>query len=297
MFFGGFMTKWILSSAITGAMLVLCVAAPAHALSNRAWVSGHGTDAAGCGAPTDPCRSLQYVISNIIATGGEIDVLDPAGYGAVTIPFALSIVNDGVGTAGVQATSGQNAITINAGTSDNVTLRGLNIDGLSSGGVGINLNSGGSLTITNCVVRHFTATGINIIPSSGTSIVSISSTIASDNGTNGIQFAPTGTGVVTGVISQTTAANNAQSGVVVNNAGSGATATVIDSIAFNNAGNAGFGVNAAGATMRIGLSVATGNSIGLLIGTNATMSSYGDNKVDGNVMNDVSGTLSSLTDK
>src|SRR5579872_5435969 len=83
---------------------------------SRAWVSGKGTDAAGCGAPTTPCRSLQYVHDNIIAAGGEIDILDPAGYGAVTIKKALSIVNDGVGTAGVQqSTAGLDAISISAG--------------------------------------------------------------------------------------------------------------------------------------------------------------------------------------
>src|SRR5476651_1134614 len=92
-------------------LLALVVAAtPAYALSTRAWVSGHGTDAAGCGAPVNPCRSLQYVHDHIIAAGGEIDVLDPAGYGAIAITKAVSIVNDGVGTAGVQATSG-NAIS------------------------------------------------------------------------------------------------------------------------------------------------------------------------------------------
>src|SRR5450432_688710 len=89
---------------------------------NRAWVSGHGVDQAGCGAPVTPCRSLQYVHDNIVAAGGEIDILDPAGYGAVTITKAVSIVNDGVGTAGVQAASG-NAVTINAGANDTVYLR------------------------------------------------------------------------------------------------------------------------------------------------------------------------------
>ena len=99
--------------AFTAATLaaLLLVTSPAHAgTSNRAWVSGHGTDAAGCGAPTSPCRSFQYVVNSVIAAGGEIDVLDPAGYGAVTIPFALSIINDGVGTAGVQAATSENAI-------------------------------------------------------------------------------------------------------------------------------------------------------------------------------------------
>src|SRR5476651_139992 len=95
------------------ALAALLASGPARAAGlNRAWVSGHGTDAAGCGAPTAPCRSFQYVIGNIIAAGGEIDVLDPAGYGALTIPFALSIVNDGVGVAGVQATTGGTGVTI-----------------------------------------------------------------------------------------------------------------------------------------------------------------------------------------
>src|SRR5579872_5760289 len=135
------------SSTITATVFIVGLAAPAHALSTRAWVSGHGNDAAGCGSPANPCRSLQYVHDFIIAAGGEIDVLDPAGYGAVTITKALSIVNDGVGTAGIQASSGATAITINASSSDNVTLRGLSIDGLGSGGNGVALGSGGSLTI------------------------------------------------------------------------------------------------------------------------------------------------------
>ena len=107
------MTKLNSCSPFAALALALVAAAPAHALINRAWVSGHGIDTAACGAPTSPCRSLQYVHDNIIAAGGEIDVLDPAGYGSVTITKSLSIVNDGVGTAGVQATAGD-AIAINA---------------------------------------------------------------------------------------------------------------------------------------------------------------------------------------
>jgi hypothetical protein len=64
--------------------------------------------------------------------GGEIDVLDPAGYGAVTIAKAISIVNDGVGVAAIGAATG-NGVTIKAGAGDSVHLRGLTIDGLGSG--------------------------------------------------------------------------------------------------------------------------------------------------------------------
>src|SRR5471030_3158614 len=117
--------------------------------ATRAWVSGHGADSVGCGAPTTPCRSLQYAHDNAVAAGGEIDVLDPAGYGAVTITKALSIVNDGVGTAGVQATSGD-AILINAGANDSIYLKGLNLDGVHlSGSSGISFANGGSLTVVD----------------------------------------------------------------------------------------------------------------------------------------------------
>jgi hypothetical protein len=90
--------------------LLTLAATSAEAAGNRAWVSGHGVDQAGCGAPTAPCRSLQYAHDHAVIAGGEIDILDAAGYGAITITKSISIVNDGVGTAGVQS-AGSDAIT------------------------------------------------------------------------------------------------------------------------------------------------------------------------------------------
>ncbi|WP_158818601.1 right-handed parallel beta-helix repeat-containing protein [Methylocapsa sp. S129] len=275
-------TLFLAAAALSAVCLDLATTqATSAATLNRAWVSGHGNDVAGCSAPTNPCRSLQYVVTDVIAPGGEIDILDPAGYGAVTIPFALSIVNDGVGTAGVQATSGA-AITINAGLTDTVTLRGLDIDGLGSGAYGVLMNSGGVLTVVNCVIRHFTSTGVNIAPGSGTTTVSISNTIASDNGYAGIGFDPSGTGIVNGVISQTTVANNAHYGVSIFNYGGGsASATIVDSLASNNV--FGFGAENAAASLLLGHSVATGNSqAGVYLTASATGQTYGDNKLSGN---------------
>src|SRR5471030_1897688 len=119
--------KLLSSLALVGLSISTGAWASQPGAANRAWVSGHGVDQAGCGSPTAPCRSLQYAHDNIVA-GGEIDILDPAGYGAISISKAISVVNDGVGTAGVQATSG-NAITINTPPGDSVYLSGLNIDG------------------------------------------------------------------------------------------------------------------------------------------------------------------------
>src|SRR5471030_101150 len=144
---GTSMNRNLALSGLTATALLLAAPTTGAQAATRAWVSGHGTDAAGCGAPTAPCRSFQYVVSSVIAPGGEIDVLDPAGYGAVTITHAISIVNDGVGTAGVQASSGA-AITISAGPSDSVYLRGLNVDGLHFAGTyGVDDQSAGILTI------------------------------------------------------------------------------------------------------------------------------------------------------
>ncbi|SRR5579883_34935 len=162
------MSKLVSPSILASVFLVLSLTTPAHALINRAWVSGHGTDAAGCGAPTSPCRSFQYVLNNIVAPGGEIDVLNPAGYGAMTIAFAVTIRNDGVGVAGVQqATTGQNAVTINAGPNDNVSLVGLTIEGLGVAQNGIQFNSGSGLLLANSEIFGFTGIGLNFTPNNG----------------------------------------------------------------------------------------------------------------------------------
>jgi hypothetical protein len=146
----------ITSLSVTGALLAFGFsAAPAQAGPNRTWVSGHGTDSGGCPV-TAPCRTFAFALTQT-AAGGEIDVLEPAGYGPVTITKSISIVNDGVGTAAIGVESG-NAITINAsGLFDFVHLRGLTIEGHPGFGVsvgnGIQFNSGLNLAIENWVIR------------------------------------------------------------------------------------------------------------------------------------------------
>jgi hypothetical protein len=215
------------------ALSAACGAANAGTAA-RVWVSGKGTDAAGCGAPTAPCRSLQYAHDNVVVAGGEIDVLDPAGYGAVTITKAVSIVNDGVGTAGLQATSGS-AVTINAGPGDAIYLRGLNIDGVQfTGANGVVLNSAGGLTIADCVIRHFLNAGVSLNLGSGLARVSISNTIV-DNDTTGIADAPTvGAGTVSLIMDHVTAEHDAVGvNITLSSASQAATAVITHLIARN----------------------------------------------------------------
>src|ERR1044072_6519807 len=129
------------------ATLVICAfyAAPAQA-QTRVFVAAQGSDSNPCTFAA-PCRTFQHA-HNVVAANGEIDVLDPAGYGAVTITKSISI--QGHGFKGISAPSGD-AITINVGTFDKVSVRGVLLDGLLSGTNGVTFNSGGSLDIQDCV--------------------------------------------------------------------------------------------------------------------------------------------------
>jgi nitrous oxidase accessory protein NosD len=112
-------------------------ASPAAAASNHTAVSGLGNDANPC-TVAQPCRTMQMAYSNT-AVGGEIDVLDPTGYGALVITHAISI--EGHGWASMNATATGNAITIKAGPNDAISLHGLILDGLGIGQAGIVVNS------------------------------------------------------------------------------------------------------------------------------------------------------------
>jgi hypothetical protein len=78
------MTKITSLHAIAAALLSCgLAAAPAQAGPNRTFVSGLGTDSGTCTRPA-PCRTFAFALT-VTTAGGEIDVLDPAGYGPVTI--------------------------------------------------------------------------------------------------------------------------------------------------------------------------------------------------------------------
>ncbi|MGH8595768.1 MAG: right-handed parallel beta-helix repeat-containing protein [Gammaproteobacteria bacterium] len=294
--------------AIAAALLAFGLsAAPAQAGPNRTFVSGKGTDAGACTRAL-PCRSFAFAFTRT-AAGGEIDVLDQASYGPMLITNAISVVNDGVGVAAIEVAVG-NGITINAGASDSVRLRGLTIEGLGSGSDGIAFGSGGNLEIENCVIRNFRNSGIEIAPITSSSF-SVSNTIASNNSNNGIVVGPDGSAVVKGVLSNVTANNNS-TGISVGGTLSTAAfldVTVVDS-EFSNNSNVGVGVNSAGgaaatavmlrntvamyngtglfaqnAILRVGHSVITGNGFGVGTALGGTLTSYGDNDINGNTNN------------
>jgi hypothetical protein len=157
-------------------------------------VSGVGDDANPC-SRTAPCKTFAGAYSRT-AAAGEINVLDPGGFGAVTIGKSLTISSEGF-EAGVLV-SGTNAIVINAGAGDTVVLRGLDIEGLGTSLSGIRVLGVGALHIEKCTINGFRASpalGIDIEPTlAGTEEIFIKDTIVRANGTGstggGILIAP-----------------------------------------------------------------------------------------------------------
>src|ERR1700682_571136 len=114
--------------AITGTIFIpLLLAVPAAAQATRTWVSGVGDDVNPC-SRTAPCKTFPGAISKT-AAGGEIDVLDPGGFGVVTITKAITLDGGGGINASILG-SGTTGITINVGANtDVVTIRNLSING------------------------------------------------------------------------------------------------------------------------------------------------------------------------
>src|SRR5882672_10400077 len=144
-------------AAVASVISAVCAFPPlAHAQATRTWVSGVGDDATPC-SRTAPCKTFAGAISKT-ATAGEINTLDPGGFGGVTITKSMTI--DGTsGIAGVLV-SGTNAIVINAPSNAVVILRNLEIDGVGGGLRGIVILGAGDVRIEKCKVFGFTQRGI-----------------------------------------------------------------------------------------------------------------------------------------
>jgi hypothetical protein len=255
-------------------------AVPAQAAgAPRTFVSAAGSDANNCTNVATPCRHFATAFA-ATAPSGEIFVLDPANYGSLTITYAVSI--EGHGWASIAPPNGGNAITINAGPGDSVSLHGLSIDGTgATGGTnGIVLNSAGSLTVTNCTLQNFagsftTGNGILMQPTAGTLAFSITNTTASNNAFAGINFfTPSGAPSANGVIDHVVANAN-QMGIFVepfNATGGSIVVTISDSIASNNSNNGIFAGNGSAAIkLSIDKATTSGNATGITAGAPANV--------------------------
>lgn len=268
------------------------------------WVSATGNDANDCNQAT-PCRTLAAALSRASA-GGEIDILDSGDFGPVTIGKSITLVSAGP-LAGIQAGTGS-AITINAGSSDKVVLRGLTLDGLGTGTNGISFLAGGALYVENCTVNDFAQYGIDFAPTSGSGKLFVTDTLLRSNGAGaaggGLHLLGSGAVGFVAAVAGLRAENNVfglkaenQGTVTVHNslaagngssgfsalvsAGPGAVRMLIeDSVSTHNGAS---GILASGlATVTLSDVVVTDNPSGLAAASGGQIVSFGNNKVQGN---------------
>jgi len=240
------------------AAVFACAMHVVPAQAQRVFVAATGSDGNPC-TFASPCRSFQHAHS-VAPASGEIDVLDPAGYGPLTITKSISIQAHGF--SGVSVPSGTNGITINAGPFDAITLSGLIIDGAGAGTNGIVFSTGGYLIIQDCVIHNMTGDGIHFVPNV-ISHLSVANTFVGNNGGNGILVQPVGSASVTAVFERVRAQyNTGASRILLNADGTAGTVsgTATDSVSSDNA--VGFAVEGPAANLTVVRSVAANNNVG-----------------------------------
>ena len=242
-------------------LVLLTLSAAAQAQATRTWVSGVGDDANPC-SRTAPCKTFAGAISKT-ATGGEINVLDPGGFGAVTITKSITISSEGF-EAGVLV-SGTNGIIISAPNTSNIVLRGLDIEGLGTGLSGIKVLSAGSVHVEKCTINNFTQSGIEFVPSSATVTTTqlhVSNTIVRNSfgaNTAGIHIKAGANVTAVGEIDNTQLRNNS-AGLRVEDNG---IITARHITAANNTGSGFIAVSAGGSSLNLDDCVASGNGFGI----------------------------------
>lgn len=191
--------------------LISLPAGSANAQATRTWVSGVGDDVNPC-SRTAPCKTFPGAISKT-AAGGEIDCLDPGGFGTVTITKSITI-DCGANTGGILSTGTSAGVIVNAGAADKIVLRNLLIQG-SNGGTpatnGVRFLAG--LELDRVAIIGYTTTGVDV-NKTAQGILSVRNSYFAE-GANGIKLLTTVSNI-TASISNTSFNNLAANGVEAN---------------------------------------------------------------------------------
>lgn len=225
------MWRTLLLFAAPALLSGVLLGSPASAQATRTWVSGVGDDVNPC-SRTAPCKTFAGAISKTVA-GGEIDALDPGGFGALTITKAITIDGGGGQVASVLV-AGTNGIVVSAGASDVVILRNLRLNGLNQGLSGVVYNSAAQLSIENCSIFGFTQNGINV-NTSGASELYVTNT-SMTNVANGINLSTTSS--IFAAIDHTYILNPTTNGISAAGSGNGTITAIITNTLINSAATA-----------------------------------------------------------
>jgi hypothetical protein len=317
------MTKIFSSFSIVAIVLgVVLHAGFAQAQSDRTWVSHSGDDANTCAAAS-PCLTFAGAYAKTSA-GGEIDVLDGGDFGPLQISHALTVANDGAGTAAITP-AGAAAIVVTAGPTDAVVLRGLTLHALNSPVAGVLFDTGASVRIDHCTIEGFQGVGgIVFVPSSNAASLWVADTVLSNDGPStgggvsmgaGVLIAPQNGGAATAQFERVRILHAIGNGIRIDGTFSGAGATDVELhevtvdgasasgiVAVSSGGptvnvmadnvtsshNNGFGVRAVGGTASLKLrrSTVTNNVRGIGASSGGALVSYSDNSIADNTNGD-----------
>jgi len=218
-------------------MLLAAVTGSAYAVApQRTFVASTGNDANPCSL-TLPCRGFTAAVS-AVAAGGEVIVLDSAGYGPVTITKSVSIIAPAGVYAGISASTG-NAITIAAAATDVVALRGLKLNNILTASNGIQVNSVGELHVGGTEIAGFGARGVDFATGGR---LFLNDSTARNNGEAGVHVQAGVGGLALVAIDRSRFENNGSNGAVIATNAQGA---ITNSTAEHN-GSVGFLVDAGG---------------------------------------------------
>lgn len=301
------MSRSLILAFVVFAIVLGATTSIASAQATRTWVSGVGDDANPC-SRTAPCKTWAGAYSKT-ATGGEMDALDPGGFGTLTIGHAITIDGGGGQVASVLV-SGTPGITVNAGPSDVVILRNLRLQGITQSGEGgtsgVSYQSGGRLAIEDCYITNFTNAGISVAAAAKADLEVTHTTVDGNQG-GGIIITATGSGSVHASIdSSQIIGNGALTGatnpgveasgltrVIVSNSniaenrdglyatGTGAIMFVTNSSVSNNSAN-GLHASSSGQIASAQSTIFANALYGVLADTSGTVSSFGNNYVHAN---------------
>src|SRR3984885_6897212 len=235
--------------AFVSVIFLTLLAMPANAQATRTWVSGVGDDANPC-SRTAPCKTWPGAIAKT-AAGGEIDALDPGGFGTVTITKAITLDGGGGQVASILSSPGVNGVNVSAAATDVVILRNLRING-AGGATGVQINTAARVIIEKCDIFGFATSGVSATPGGGnTTQVKIQQTTINNNGT-GVSSKPTGGATVNISIDHSWIDSNS-GGMKIDGTGGGATNAAVNdsslSLNTNNGTNAVSGASGGNVTM------------------------------------------------
>lgn len=271
--------KKILGSFGMAVAFVFTVSAMgATAQASRTWVSGVGDDVNPC-SRTAPCKTFAGAIAKT-ASGGEIDVLDPGAFGAVTITKSITI-NGTPFQAGILV-SGTNGVIISALTTDTVVLRGLDFVGLGFGLSAVTVLSAKQVVLQNLRVSDFTVAGVSVTAPSAVNLAMDDVTISKCEGaaSAGVSLKPAAGGMVKATLNRVRI-GNCPLGIVA------APAAGVVADALVDQGDVAFATTAiqadgSTATVRLSNSNIFANTTGLSAINSGSIISYNNNRLRGN---------------